>query len=95
MCPYIAGQWPQDRYPSSTENNGILLDLHSNRGAMGYGIEAFNARDPLAWPAFARRRRQGPAADGDQRQRVRPAARRRRRLLPLLLQAGSPRAAAR
>ena len=53
MCPYIAGAWPQPQYPSSTENNGILLDLHSNRGAMGYGIDAFNAGDPLAWPAFA------------------------------------------
>ncbi len=53
LCPYIAGKWPQDRYPSSTENNGILLDLHNNRGAMAYGIEAFKARDPLAWPAFA------------------------------------------
>ena len=53
LCPYIAGEWPQARYPSSTENNGILLDLHNNRGAMAYGIEAFRARDPLAWPGFA------------------------------------------
>jgi acetyl esterase len=53
LCPYIAGQWPQDRFPSSIENNGILLDLHDNRGAMAYGIEAFDARNPLAWPSFA------------------------------------------
>lgn len=53
MCPYIAGSWPQDHLPSSTENNGILLDLHNNRGAMAYGIEAFDARNPLAWPGFA------------------------------------------
>jgi acetyl esterase/lipase len=53
MCPYIAGAWPQERYPSSIENNGIFLDLHNNRGAIAYGIEAFDARDPLAWPGFA------------------------------------------
>jgi len=53
LCPYIAGSWPQDRYPSSIENNGILLDLHNNRGAMGYGIDAFSAKNPLAWPGFA------------------------------------------
>jgi acetyl esterase/lipase len=53
LCPYIAGQWPNPDYPSSVENNGILLNLHSNRGAVGYGIEAFNERNPLAWPAFA------------------------------------------
>jgi acetyl esterase len=53
LCPYIAGAWPDARYPSSIENNGILLDLHSNRGAMAYGIEAFAAKDPLAWPGFA------------------------------------------
>jgi acetyl esterase len=53
LCPYIAGEWPQAQYPSSTENNGLLLDLHNNRGAMAYGIEALRARDPLAWPGFA------------------------------------------
>jgi acetyl esterase/lipase len=53
MCPYIAGQWPTPECPSSLENNGILLDLHNNRGAVGYGIEAFNERNPLAWPSFA------------------------------------------
>jgi acetyl esterase/lipase len=53
LCPYIAGQWPDENYPSSVENNGILLDLHNNNARMGYGIEAFEARDPLAWPAFA------------------------------------------
>ncbi len=53
LCPYISGEWPLPQYPSSTENNGLLLDLHSNRGAMAYGIDAFRARDPLAWPAFA------------------------------------------
>ena len=53
LCPYIAGHWPVPDSPSSVENNGILLDLHNNNGAIGYGIEAFNARDPLAWPGFA------------------------------------------
>ena len=53
LCPYIAGHWPQNKYPSSTENNGLLLDLHNNRGAMAYGMEAFDAQNPLAWPGFA------------------------------------------
>jgi acetyl esterase/lipase len=53
LCPYIAGRWPAPNSPSSIENEGILLRLHNNRGAMGYGIEAFNERDPLAWPSFA------------------------------------------
>jgi acetyl esterase/lipase len=53
LCPYISGQWPAPGCPSSTENNGILLDLHNNRGAVGYGIKAFTERDPLAWPSFA------------------------------------------
>jgi acetyl esterase/lipase len=55
LCPYIAGSWPRADLPSSTENNGILLDLHNNRGAMGYGIEEFESRNPLAWPLFASR----------------------------------------
>ena len=53
LCPYIAGSWPRDDLPSSTENNGILLNLHHNTGAMGYGWDAFEAQDPLAWPLFA------------------------------------------
>jgi acetyl esterase/lipase len=53
LCPYIAGSWPDARYPSSIENNGIFINVHSNRGAMSYGIEAFKASDPLAWPGFA------------------------------------------
>jgi acetyl esterase/lipase len=53
LCPYIAGQWPAPDSPSSIENEGILLNLHNNRGAMGYGIEAFEERNPLAWPSFA------------------------------------------
>jgi acetyl esterase/lipase len=53
MCPYIAGQWPTPESPSSTENNGIMIDLHNNRGAMAYGIDEFRARNPLAWPGYA------------------------------------------
>jgi acetyl esterase/lipase len=53
LCPYISGEWPRPELPSSIENEGILLNLHNNRGAMGYGIEAFNERNPLAWPWFA------------------------------------------
>jgi len=54
LCPYIAGTWPQERYPSSEENNGILLDLHNNTGAMSYGIEEFEKGNPLAWPGLAK-----------------------------------------
>jgi acetyl esterase/lipase len=54
LCPYIAGIWPLDENPSSVENNGIMLDLHSNYGAMAYGIEELEKRNPLAWPSFAK-----------------------------------------
>ena len=53
LCPYIAGRWPHEGSASSVENNGILLELHNNRGAMAYGIEALNDKNPLAWPGFA------------------------------------------
>jgi acetyl esterase len=53
MCPFIAGEWPQPQYPSSTENEGIFITVQNNRSAMAYGIEALEARNPLAWPAFA------------------------------------------
>jgi len=53
LCPYILGKWPNPESPSSTENNGILLDLHNNRGAMAYGIKELDAKNPLAWPGFA------------------------------------------
>jgi acetyl esterase len=53
LCPYIAGIWPLPQNPSSTENNGILLDLHHNQGAMAYGIDELERRNPLAWPGFS------------------------------------------
>jgi acetyl esterase/lipase len=53
LCPFIAGDWPHPDHPSSVENNGIMLDLHNNRWVHGYGIEAYERRDYLAWPSFA------------------------------------------
>ena len=53
LCPYIAGSWPREDFPSSIENNAIFLDLHHNRGALSYGIEEFEKKNPLAWPSFA------------------------------------------
>jgi acetyl esterase/lipase len=54
LCPYIAGAWPYEESPSSLENNGIMLDLYSNYGAMAYGIEELEKQNPLAWPSFAK-----------------------------------------
>lgn len=53
MCPYIAGSWPRPDLPSSEENNGIFIHLHGNEGAMAYGIDELERRNPLAWPLFA------------------------------------------
>jgi acetyl esterase/lipase len=54
LVPYIVGEWPLAEYPSSIENEGIVLDFQDNRATMAYGIEAFNARNPLAWPRLTR-----------------------------------------
>lgn len=57
LCPYIAGNWPQDE-----QNNGTLGTSHIDNAqspmtplmqAVGYGLEAYQAGDPLAWPSFA------------------------------------------
>lgn len=55
FCPFINGAWPDARYPSSSEFRELLSDVTNNRGRIGYGIEAFESRDPLAWPGFATR----------------------------------------
>jgi acetyl esterase len=55
MCPFIAGEWPLPQNPSSTENEGILISVQDNRSTMAYGIDAFKARNPLAWPGMATR----------------------------------------
>ena len=31
-----------------------MLDLHNNEGAMAYGIEELEKKNPLAWPGFAK-----------------------------------------
>lgn len=53
VCPFIAGRWPDPAYPSSIENEGIFMSIGHNRITLAYGIEAFERRDPLAWPIFA------------------------------------------
>jgi acetyl esterase len=53
MCPYLAGEWAAPEGSSAARNAGILMDLRSNYYATVYGIEALEARDPLAWPGFA------------------------------------------
>lgn len=62
LCPFIAGTWPAD-----AANEGILGQSHitnhefmplggtrdMSNSALGYGAEAFRAKNPLAWPGFA------------------------------------------
>src|SRR4029079_10810234 len=53
LCPYIAGRWPQERFPSSIENEGIPRNPHPHHSAVAYGIEQLDAGNPLGWPSFA------------------------------------------
>jgi hypothetical protein len=53
MAPLIKGQWPSPDCPPSTESNGIFIHVQTNRATVGYGIDAFVERNPLAWPSFA------------------------------------------
>ena len=74
LAPTSPGSGRTPENPSSIENNGILLDLHNNRGAMALrdrGVRSAATR----WPGRFRHRgrRPRPGADHDQRQRVRPA----------------------
>jgi acetyl esterase len=53
LAPFIAGEWPRAEFPSSVENEGIFISLHDAQAALLYGQDAFDAKDPLAWPSFA------------------------------------------
>ena len=53
LCPYIVGNYPHPDLPSTTENNGIFLELSSNETYVGYGEEAYFDKNPEAWPYFA------------------------------------------
>lgn len=53
LCPYISGRWPDEALPSSLENEGVLISVANNHATMAYGMGAYEARDPLAWPGFA------------------------------------------
>lgn len=53
LCPYIKGDWSEADGGSAVANSGILIDVLTDNGPVAYGIEAFEARDPLAWPGFA------------------------------------------
>lgn len=53
LCPFIVGGYPNPEYPTTEENNGYVIDTHNNRVLHAYGMEAFEAKNPLAWPIFA------------------------------------------
>jgi acetyl esterase/lipase len=66
LCPCLAGMWSDGTYPSSIKNNGLFINVRNNRHAMGYGIEAYHARDPLTCEVRDQATRHRTAADGHQ-----------------------------
>jgi acetyl esterase/lipase len=53
MCPFILGVYPDPKFPSTIENNGIFLTLDGSHPHMYGAVGAYERRDPCAWPAFA------------------------------------------
>lgn len=53
LCPYILGAWPSAEYPSTIENADLLISVSNNHATMAYGMDAYEQRNPLAWPSFA------------------------------------------
>ena len=53
LCPYIALSRDGETYPSAVEFDGYFLRVLGEWGRYSYGEEPADARDPMAWPAFA------------------------------------------
>ncbi len=53
LCPILGGKYPDSRFPSTVENEGIVLSLHCNIWTVAYGLEAYENENPFAWPCFA------------------------------------------
>jgi acetyl esterase/lipase len=53
FAPYVLGAYPDPELPSTTENNGIFINLDGNAMVIAYGTEHHESRNPLAWPFFA------------------------------------------
>ena len=53
LCPILGGQYPDSRFPSTVENEGLILNLHRNTWTVAYGLEAYEQKNPFAWPCFA------------------------------------------
>lgn len=48
LCPYIAGSWPRPDLPSPRRTTDACWISTTNGGAMGYSIDEFEGRNPLA-----------------------------------------------